>query len=160
MIPAVSVPEQSTSYALSLRQRWMGVLARSDFDVLERRLAGLEAPPAFTTVRPPETGLVMLRGRAGGDGAPFNLGEMTVTRCVVKAEHGPLGFGYVAGRRARHAELAAMADALLQQPRWHESVMATIIEPLADEQERRRSRRWNEAARTKVDFFTVVRGEG
>jgi alpha-D-ribose 1-methylphosphonate 5-triphosphate synthase subunit PhnG len=138
----------------------MGVLARSNADVLERHLAGLEPAPSFAAVRPPETGLVMLRGRAGGDGAPFNVGEMTVTRCVVKTEGGPLGFGYVQGRSSRHAELAAKFDALLQQPRWHGFVMTAVIEPLADEQARRRARRWNEAARTKVDFFTVVRGEG
>lgn len=138
----------------------MGILARADVEALEQRFVGLAPAPEVRPVRPPETGLVMMRGRAGGDGAPFNVGEMTVTRCVVKSPTGPLGFGYVAGRDARHAELAAIFDALLQQPRWQSTLLADLIEPLARDQAQRRARRWEEASRTKVDFFTVVRGEG
>ncbi len=142
------------------RQRWMGILARAGVEALERHVAALTQLPAYQAVRPPETGLVMMRGRAGGDGAAFNLGELTVTRCVVKTGTGPLGFGYVAGRSARHAELAAVFDALLQQESWQSLLLSSVIDPLAADQARDRSRRWAEAARTKVDFFTVVRGEG
>lgn len=138
----------------------MGVLARADVDALERSLAELPAPPAYQTLRAPETGLVMMRGRAGGDGAPFNVGEMTVTRCVVKPAGGPLGFGYVAGRNRRHAELAAVFDALLQQEERRDALLETVIEPLARAQAHARQERWSEAAATKVEFFTVVRGEG
>lgn len=150
----------ATSSAVAQRQRWMGVLARADVDDLERSLAELPAAPSYQTLRAPETGLVMMRGRAGGDGAPFNVGEMTVTRCVVKPAGGPLGYGYVAGRNPRHAELAAVFDGLLQQEAHREALMEKVIEPLARAQARARSERWSEAAATKVDFFTVVRGEG
>jgi alpha-D-ribose 1-methylphosphonate 5-triphosphate synthase subunit PhnG len=142
------------------RQRWMGVLARADVDALERGLVALPISPTYEILRAPETGLVMMRGRAGGDGAPFNVGEMTVTRCVVKPAGGPLGFGYVAGRDRRHAELAAVFDGLLQQEALREPLLARVIEPLARAQAQARQERWSEAATTKVDFFTVVRGEG
>lgn len=145
---------------IAQRQRWMGVLARADVDVLERGLAALTEQPAYQTLRAPETGLVMMRGRAGGDGAAFNVGEMTVTRCVVKPAGGPLGFGYVAGRNRRHAELAAVFDALLQQEAYRDVLLEQVVEPLARAQARARQERWSEAAATRVDFFTVVRGEG
>ncbi len=67
-------------------------------------------------MRGPEGGLVMVRGRAGGGGAPFNLGEMTVTRCTVRLGSGLVGHAYVAGREPRRAELAALVDALMQDP--------------------------------------------
>ena len=70
----------------------------------------------YRVLRGPEAGLVMVRGRAGGGGAPFNLGEMTATRCTVRTEAGFVGHAYVAGRNERQAELAALADALLQDP--------------------------------------------
>lgn len=138
----------------------MGVLARADVAALERSFAALSDPPVYRPLRPAETGLVMMRGRAGGDGAPFNLGELAVTRCVVKPADGPLGFGYVAGRDHRHAELAAVFDALLQQPARRRELLESVVDRLAADQAKRRAQRWSEAAATKVDFFTVVRGEG
>ncbi len=148
------------SFSIAQRQRWMGILARADVDALERGLAELPSPARYEMLRAPETGLVMMRGRAGGDGAAFNLGEITVTRCVVKPADGPLGFGYVAGRDRRHAELAAVFDGLLQQETLRDALLASLIEPLARTQARARQERWSEAAATRVDFFTVVRGEG
>ena len=65
--------------------------------------------PPISVLRGPEAGLVMVRGRAGGGGAPFNLGEMTVTRCTVRTDCGFVGHAYVAGRDERQAELAALA---------------------------------------------------
>jgi alpha-D-ribose 1-methylphosphonate 5-triphosphate synthase subunit PhnG len=154
------VPQTDPMSALAQRQHWMGVLARAGVDALEDGFAALAPPPVYRMVRPAETGLVMMRGRAGGDGAPFNLGELAVTRCVVKPADGPLGFGYVAGRDHRHAELAAVFDALLQQPSRRAAILEAVVDRLAADQARRRARRWSEAAATKVDFFTVVRGEG
>ena len=99
-------------------KRWMAVLARA---ARPRRsadqLAACPGLPGWRVLRGPESGLVMVRGRAGGGGAPFNLGEMTVTRCTVRTGSGPDGFtghAYVAGRAGRQAELAAAVDALLQ----------------------------------------------
>ncbi|MGH8773427.1 MAG: phosphonate C-P lyase system protein PhnG, partial [Burkholderiales bacterium] len=70
------------------RAHCMGVLAKARLDELEAALASLPEKPAYTWLRPPETGLVMVRARAGGTGAKFNLGEMPVTRCALKTEDG------------------------------------------------------------------------
>lgn len=146
----------SESGPIAPRQRWMQILTRAgdslqDYD-LELRAHG------HRYVRTPETGMVMVQGRMGGDGAPFNLGEMTVTRCVVQLDDGTTGHSYVAGRKHEQAELAALADALLQGPQaahWVE----TLIEPLRVQQQVRAAERAEEAARTRVDFTTLVRGE-
>src|SRR5262245_2443959 len=106
------------------RREWLGMLARAPLAALEA-WAGEAAIAALlerrTWLRQPETGLVMVRARAGGKGERFNLGEMTVTRCALRIEGGPAGVGYVQGRSARRAELAAAADALLQTAQWHDA---------------------------------------
>lgn len=102
----------------------------------------------------------MVQGRAGGDGAPFNLGEMTVTRCAVQLTDGTLGVGYVQGRGLAHAEHAALVDAMAQDPKLECAVHEAIIEPLAEGEAAARRARSAKAAATKVDFFTMVRGEG
>lgn len=141
------------------RQRWMAILAKAAPAELECAWAELAPQPAFTRLRPAETGLVMVRGRISGSGQPFNLGEMTMTRAAVRLEHGATGFGHVAGRNARHAELAALFDALLQDPDRHGALMADVIRPLASRAEAEKTRKASEVAATKVDFFTLVRGE-
>lgn len=138
------------------RQHWMGVLARATAADIADRLATLPAPPAHRRLRGPETGLVMVRGRAGGDGAPFNLGEMTVTRCAIRLPDGRVGHAYVAGRDARQAELAALVDALLQDDEARAAVAAAVIAPLAAAQAAHRAREARRAAATKVQFFTMT----
>jgi alpha-D-ribose 1-methylphosphonate 5-triphosphate synthase subunit PhnG len=66
---------------------------------------------------------------------------------------------YVQGRSQRHAEQAAVADALLQLPEWHDTVQAQLIQPLARLHAERVERQARVAAQTKVEFFTMVRGE-
>ena len=90
------------------RRQWMAVLARASAEEIAALLDRHAAIPAYTKLRGPEAGLVMVRGRTGGGGAPFNLGEMTVTRCTIRTESGQVGHAYVAGRDARQAELAAV----------------------------------------------------
>ena len=141
------------------RQQWLSVLARADVDQLEKKWNQVDDRPAFSPLRPAETGLVMVRGRMGGTGRPFNMGEMTVTRCTVRADTGAIGHGYVAGRSRRHAELAAMFDALLQDPQRQARLMADVIAPLAGAAGRRRAERSQKVASSRVDFFTLVRGE-
>ncbi len=68
-----------------------------------RRLEPI-ALPAHEDLREPENGLVMVRGRIGGDGAPFNLGEATVSRAAVRLATGEVGFGYALGRDRRKAQ--------------------------------------------------------
>jgi alpha-D-ribose 1-methylphosphonate 5-triphosphate synthase subunit PhnG len=114
--------------------------------------------PAYTWLRAPEVGSVMVRGRAGGTGAPFNLGEMTVTRCALKLGNGTVGNGYVQGRRKACAEAAALVDALMQTGHA-EALRTAVLSVLEAEEDSRRATRAAKAAATKVDFFTMVRGE-
>lgn len=110
----------------------------------------------FDMVRAPETGLVMLRGRMGSTGAGFNLGEATVTRCSVRLAHGTEGHAYVMGRNAEHARRAALCDALYQDEPARFSVVMQSIAALLD---RGRKETATKVAATKVDFFTMVRGD-
>lgn len=98
----------------------------------------------------------MLRGRAGGDGAAFNLSEMTVTRCAVTLSCGTVGHAYVAGRDHRHAELAAALDAALQDPDRRPALMAAVIEPIAAAQADAAAKAARKAAATRVQFFTMA----
>lgn len=143
----------------AMRQRWLALLARTPLARLESALAAEGELPAFRTVRPAETGLVMVRGRAGGTGERFNLGEMTVSRCTVVDPAGRIGVGWVAGRDRRKAELIARADALLQDPARRARLSATLVEPAAVDIEAANHARATRAAATKVDFFTMVRGD-
>ena len=138
-----------------MRRRWMSVLARGSADAIASGLAACGTLPAHSIIRGPEGGLVMVRGRIGGGGGPFNLGEMTVTRCTVRIASGPVGHAYVAGRDTRQAELAALGDALMQDPDWAALVDRHVIAPLAAAQEDARSERAAKAAGTKVRFFAM-----
>ena len=137
------------------RQHWMSVLARAAADELEICLAEHGGTPAYQRLRGPESGLVMVRGRAGGGGAPFNLGEMTVTRCTVRTAAGQVGHAYVAGRDARQAELAAVLDALLQDPARGAALRDGVITKLAAGQAASRTEVAQKAAATKVQFFAM-----
>ncbi len=140
------------------RAGWMGLLARARAGDLARLVAGLGDVPAHDWLRPPETGTVMVRGRAGGTGAPFNLGEMTVTRCALRLADGAVGHGHVQGRDKGHARDAALVDALMQGMRAGE-VRTKVLCPLVAAETARRMARARRAAATKVEFFTMVRGE-
>ncbi len=141
------------------RQRWLGVLARAGQAELEQALKGMADLPPIEHVRPPEPGMVMLRGRVGGTGDAFNLGEATVTRCALRVGTGALGVGYTLGRNRRKAELVAVFDALLQDPARRSHLMRELIEPIRQGQAARREATSRSAAASKVEFFTFVRGE-
>lgn len=138
------------------RQRWMAVLARAGAEALAAHLADAPALPGFTRLRGPEAGLVMLRGRAGGTGTKFNLGEMTVTRCTVRAETGEVGHAYIQGRKPEAAELAARIDAAMQNPALAPAFEAAVIAPLAAAQAQARDEKARRAAATRVEFFTMA----
>lgn len=137
----------------------MSALAQAEPPAVEAAWAALSEKPSYRLLRAPETGLVMVQGRAGGTGAPFNLGEMTVTRCSVELPDGTVGHAYVAGRDARHAETAAVLDALLQDPGARTTLEQTVVEPLLAAREARSRAARARAAATRVEFFTMVRGE-
>ena len=142
---------------IAARQRWMGVLARAEDGALETAWAGLAEKPGYRFLRPPETGLVMVRGRMGGTGNAFNMGEMSATRCAVQLEGGEVGVAWVAGRSARHAELAAAFDAMLQQPEHCGALEEAVIAPLESAERARREKDRADAARSRVEFFAMAR---
>lgn len=140
------------------RQTWMAILAKSSPVDLEQQVKTLGKIPKYTFLRNSEIGLAMVRGRAGGTGEAFNLGEMTITRCVIKMED-IKGFGYVGGRSKRHAELAAVCDGLLQQNEWRDLVQKSVIQPLQAKLIEQQQKQQNQTEATKVEFFTMLRGE-
>jgi alpha-D-ribose 1-methylphosphonate 5-triphosphate synthase subunit PhnG len=143
------------------RQRWMAVLARASAAELRDRLVACPPLPPCTRLRGPEIGLVMVRGRAGGGGAAFNLGEMSVTRCTVRsaedaAGRAYVGHAYVAGRDREQAEIAARLDAALQDPALAPEIERGVVAPLAEAQRAVRAANAGRAAATKVQFFTMA----
>lgn len=140
------------------RKAWMGLLAKATDGRVSDLLDAVMTRPVFTWLRAPEVGSTMVRGRAGGTGAPFNLGEMTVTRCALTLETGEVGHAYIQGRRRRDAEAAALVDALMQTDAACD-LQKKVLEPLQAEQVAAKTSRAAKAAATKVDFFTMVRGE-
>lgn len=141
------------------RARWLGVLARAPREALERAWAAVEPKPGLEPLRRPEIGLAMVRGRMGGSGGRFNLGEMTVTRCAVRLADGTVGHGYVQGRDPAKAELVARLDALLQTEAHRGRLLAELVEPLAEAQAQARATLARQAAATRVEFFTLARGD-
>jgi len=146
------------------RAQWMATLARAPLSLLEPAL-GEHATCAPQWLRAPETGLMMVQGRAGGTGERFNLGEVTVTRCALRLsgvahEDAAVGVAYVLGRSHRHAQLAAVADALLQDPARQDALDAQLLAPLRQHLARERVQRQARAQGSKVEFFTVAREAG
>ena len=139
------------------RKAWMSLLAKSHAPELDALFTAVTCP-RHEILRAAEIGSVMVRGRAGAVGAPFNLGEMTVTRCSVKLENGTVGHGYVQGRDKSHARQAALIDALMQTDAA-EAIDSAVLEPLRCNAQQKKAERAAKAAATKVDFFTLARGE-
>lgn len=140
------------------RKAWMSLLAKAPEGDLLTLWNDYAATPDFEWLRAPEAGGVMVRGRLGGSGAPFNLGEMTVTRCSLALADGTVGHAYVQGRSKAKAQAAALIDALMQTDAAAD-IQGRILAPLGNAMAQRETQRAEKAAATKVDFFTMVRGE-
>lgn len=152
--------EASASPLNELRRAdWIGILARSATADLDRLASNFVRHLSWTWLRSPETGLVMVRGRIGGTGDPFNCGEVTVTRCALRLADGTIGHGWVQGTDEQHASLAALVDALLQREDENMAPLLGVIEQLRATQTRRRRERRAKAATTKVEFFTMAAGK-
>jgi alpha-D-ribose 1-methylphosphonate 5-triphosphate synthase subunit PhnG len=141
------------------RKGWMRILALSERKDIEAACQNLEPLPDYRLVRGPEIGMVMVQGRTGGIGAPFNLGEATVTRCTLQVDQGAAGTAYVLGRDRRHAELAALLDALLLDPERQSEVLSAVVRPLSAILCAREAEQKQKTASTKVEFFTMARGD-
>ncbi|PWK71558.1 phosphonate C-P lyase system protein PhnG [Aminobacter sp. AP02] len=137
----------------------MAALATAPGDELKRLCVAAGIPNEAEMLRGPETGLVSVRGRIGGGGAPFNFGEATVTRATVRLPGGEIGHAYALGRDKEKARLSAITDALWQNPERRADIEDKIIAPLRAAQAAADETRRAETAATKVDFFTMVRGE-
>jgi alpha-D-ribose 1-methylphosphonate 5-triphosphate synthase subunit PhnG len=148
-----------TSTDPTLRRHWMSVLAHAPDDAFEPLAQAALATHAFDTLRAPEIGLAMVRGRVDGAGALFNLGEATVTRCALRYA-GPdgvatVGLGYHLGRNAERVRRMAALDALLQHGAHHADMMRSVVEPLRVAIAHMREREHRRSAASRVQFFTV-----
>jgi alpha-D-ribose 1-methylphosphonate 5-triphosphate synthase subunit PhnG len=150
---------RGTSVDTAERQGLMRVCAEATESDLETAFAKLGGMPAFEELRAPQTGLVMLRGRIGGSGPAFNVGEATVTRAVVRLQTGVIGYSYLLGRSHRRARLAAVMDAVGQDPANRDRLDAALVVPVQARRTEERDNARAETAATRVDFFTLVRGE-
>ena len=143
----------------SRRRDAMAVLAESGAADIARHLATLGTLPPHEDLRTPERGMLMVRGRIGGDGAPFNVGEATAARAAVRLASGETGIGYALGRDREKARLVALVDALVQSERHAGAVEHKVLAPLRDAIAAARREDAERVAATKVEFFTLVRGE-
>ncbi len=162
------------------RQRWMRAFALGQESLLEQALQHCQPEPSYTLLRKPEAGMLMLEGKAGNQGQRFNLGEMLITRCAVSVQRPKgtkqeatntnmatdmgtdmayEGHAYVMGNNPKRALMAALLDALMQDTHYHEHLEKTLVTPLLEQWDAQKSRVTAETASTKVDFFTMVRGE-
>lgn len=142
----------------SQRQYWLGLMAKAPKGRVANLLDKAVPRPAFNWLRAPEVGSTMVRARAGATGAPFNLGEVTVTRCALTLTTGEVGHAYIQGRSKTDAEAVAVIDALMQTSAAA-TLRSQVLDVLSAEQTEKRDARAAKAAATKVDFFTMVRGE-
>jgi alpha-D-ribose 1-methylphosphonate 5-triphosphate synthase subunit PhnG len=145
--------------AIAGRRSAMAVLAQARLEEIERGLRAVAGSVDYVELRAPETGLVMLRGRVGGDGAPFNFGEATVTRATVQLASGERGVAYVLGRDHGKARLSAICDALWQCEIRRAAVEREVLAPIRTRLARELAHQRERTAATRVDFFTLVRGE-
>ena len=143
----------------STRQRWMRILAHSQPVALASRMSALNLTPDYETLRTPEIGLVQIQARMGGTGERFFAGDAALTRAVIRLTSGTLGYSYVLGRDKPHAERCAVIDALLQEPPHFQTLMETLIAPLEADLAARTAARQAQVNTSRVDFFTLVRGD-
>jgi alpha-D-ribose 1-methylphosphonate 5-triphosphate synthase subunit PhnG len=152
-------PDPIAGIDASGRKRVADLLAKASSSELTIAFATFDPAPQAQPVRGPETGLVMVRGRIGGGGDPFNLGEATVTRATIRLSSGTVGHAHALGTDRQKVRLAAIFDALWQEAGTREQVESLLLTPIAARLEAEDRQKAEEAAATRVDFFTMVRGE-
>lgn len=157
MAPSQQASPAEPSSTVAERRRMMAACASATRTELATALASLGELPPATDLRAAESGLVMLRGRMGGDGRAFNLGEASVSRAAVRLNDGRLGFGYLLGRDRSKARDAALIDALWQGA--ERAKVETALAPIRARIAAEAARRARQVAATRVEFFTMVRGD-
>jgi len=141
------------------RRRLLSVLAKAPAKELLSCWKQTGLDPSVVLLRGPESGLVALQGRAGGTGQPFHVGEVSATRVTVRIGSGQVGHAMISGRDARKAQLVAVIDALAQDPAQAEMIERVIVAPLEQMASEADAKLRQETAATRVNFFTMVRGE-
>ena len=141
------------------RKTWIALLGNADPMDLEAARKALGDEVDITHVVKPETGMIMIQAKADGSNSRFNLGEITVSRCVLEVKKIYMGTSWVMGSDLRHAELAALFDGMLQDPATHEKLAETLIKELKIKQTAKNERLAQDASDTRVEFFTLKRGE-
>jgi len=154
----IDASEKDGKFAISRRKSLMQACAASTVTELKDFIAAYGANETFASVRGPETGLVLVRGRIGGGGSPFNLGDVTASRASVRLMTGEIGHGQLLGTNREHARLAAIVDALAQKPELTDAV-DTLVESIIARVVKADEKRAAQVAATRVDFFTLVRGD-
>jgi alpha-D-ribose 1-methylphosphonate 5-triphosphate synthase subunit PhnG len=137
----------------------MRICAQATMQELEAAVGAMHIGGPVQDIRPTEQGLVMVQGRTGGDGQPFNIGEASVTRSAVRLADGTVGFSYILGRDVARARLAAIVDALGQSPEIRQQLDHLLVMPVTERCHATRQARESQTAATRVEFFTLVRGE-
>ena len=140
------------------RKSWMSLLATSNKNDLLNLWEQKKINIRYDWLRTPEIGSIMAQGRMGVTGDKFNIGEVTITRCSLKLNCGTVGHSYVQGRSKKKAEISALCDALMQTEMSNE-INKSIIIPLEKIKKNNKDKILSKAEATKVDFFTLVRGE-
>ena len=140
------------------RKSWMSLLATSSQSDLLNLWEQKKIKVNYVWLRTPEIGSIMAQGRMGVTGDKFNIGEVTITRCSLKLNCGTIGHSYVQGRSKKKAEISALCDALMQT-KMSKEINKNIIIPLKKIKKDNKDKILSKAEATKVDFFTLVRGE-
>jgi len=141
------------------RKALLATLANTESQALVSAWRALEIEPEYTLLKQPEIGMVMVKAKTGGNGSPFNMGEMTVTRTVLQLHSHEMGYGYTAGRDKDKSLTIALIDACYQVEGWQEQIEEKLVQPLRKDLQQARSQHQETVDRTKVNFFTMVRGE-
>lgn len=141
------------------RAYWMSVLSRSRAEALLSFWQPINIVADYQILRPTEIGLIQLQGRMESTGQRFMVGDMTVTRAALQIKDGICGYSYILGRDKTHAERCALIDALLQTQSAFNQLWKNVVSPLAKQQQAEHDRQRREVAASRVNFFTLVRGE-
>lgn len=139
-----------------IRQARLRLMTLASLEALKSGLANF-SNINYEFIRPPESGLIMVRGRQGNTGSLFNIGEMLITRCTLKCQD-IVGQAWVTGQDKEKAVLVALGDALSQNPD-HQSALEGFFQQLEGERGQMVAAENKEIAATKVNFITMVRGE-
>ena len=146
------------------RQQLLSVLSVSELSAIQSYWQALSISPRYSLLKAPEVGMTMVRAKTGGTGQAFNMGEMTVTRTVIRlndinAQNDVIGFGYTAGRNTQKSELIAVIDACFQLSEYAASITKLLLQPLQQLRQQQKNQQTAQVSATKVNFFTMVRGE-